>query len=89
MLDLVVTCFGILMGLSPLLQALRIHKRRHSADVSLAMLLIILVGAGLWLVYGIEHSLASVIIANSVGVVASAIAVATTLFYRNTPEPEH
>jgi uncharacterized protein with PQ loop repeat len=87
MLDVVVGCFGVLMGASPMFQVARILRRRHSADVSLEMLGVVWIGAVLWLVYGFDHGLPVMIIANVVGVLANAVAIAVTLRFRHAPLP--
>jgi uncharacterized protein with PQ loop repeat len=83
-IDLLAGGWGIAMGLSPLFQLRRILRRRHSADVSLAMLFVIIVGAALWLCYGIEHRLVVVVIANTVACVAYALTIAVAWRFRST-----
>jgi uncharacterized protein with PQ loop repeat len=82
LLDTIVGVFGVLMGLSPLLQAARVRRLRHSSDVSIPMLAVIWVGAGLWLTYGIAHGLPTVVVCNAVGVTSYAVALGLTLRYR-------
>lgn len=59
---------AILTTFSFLPQALRIHRQRSAADVSLAMYLMMLVGQALWLVYGIAIMSPSLVAANVVGI---------------------
>ena len=55
---------AILTTLSFLPQALRIRRLRSADDVSLTMYLMMVIGQGLWLVYGIVISSPSMIGAN-------------------------
>ena len=84
-LAVVAAAFGIGMGASPLLQALRAHRRRSSADISVAFLLILLAGGLAWLSYGIALGNLPLIVGNSVGVVSSLTAIAVTLRWRSRP----
>ncbi len=74
--------FGVVMGASPLLQAVRAHRRRSSHDVSLTFLLILMVGGITWLAYGLALGNAALIVANLAGVTASATAAAVTIYWR-------
>lgn len=74
--------FGVVMGASPLLQAIRAHRRRSSADVSLTFLLVLLIGGATWLAYGLALGNAALIVANVAGVAASTTAVAVTVYWR-------
>jgi uncharacterized protein with PQ loop repeat len=74
--------FGVVMSASPLLQALRSHRRESASDVSLAFLVVLMCGSTLWLLYGIALGNAAIIIANAVGVVSSATTLAVTLRWR-------
>jgi uncharacterized protein with PQ loop repeat len=75
---------GVAMGASPLIQALRVHRMRRSADVSLSFLLVIMFGGLAWLSYGIVIANPALVIANSVGVVSSTTTVAVVLHWRAT-----
>ena len=74
--------FGVGMGASPLLQAVRAHRRRSSADVSLPFLAVLLAGGSAWLSYGIALGNLPLIVGNSVGVASSLTAIAVTLRWR-------
>ena len=45
--------WGVLMGVSPVLQIRRMLRQRSSRDVSVGYFTILLVGFGLWISYGI------------------------------------
>jgi uncharacterized protein with PQ loop repeat len=74
--------FGVVMGASPLLQALHSHRRESSSDVSLAFLVVLICGATLWLLYGLALGNAAIIVANIVGVLSSSATLAVTLRWR-------
>lgn len=82
MLALLAGGFGVVMGASPLLQALHSHRRESASDVSLAFLVVLICGATLWLLYGIALGNTAIIVANIVGVFSSATTLAVTLRWR-------
>lgn len=73
---------GVLMAASPMLQALRVHKIQRSEDVSVAFLVIFFLGAAAWLAYGVALGNAAIIVANIVGVLASAATISVVLYWR-------
>jgi uncharacterized protein with PQ loop repeat len=81
-LGVIAGSFGVVMGASPLLQAIRAHQRRSSEDVSLTFLLILMIGGVAWLAYGLALGNAALIIANLAGVTASTTAVLVTIYWR-------
>lgn len=81
-LDVVVAVFGIVMGTSSLFQLARIVRRRHSDDVSLPMMLIMVLGSLLWLLYGLAHDLPAVICANAVGLTCYILTCLAVLRFR-------
>lgn len=76
------TLFGIAMGASPLLQALRMHSFQSSNEVSLLFLSVLSLGSGTWLTYGIFIGNAALIIANSVGFLSWSTALGVALYWR-------
>lgn len=72
----VAASYGVLMGISPLLQMRRMLVTRSSADVSLAYLGVLEIGFLLWLAYGIALPNWALIIPNGV---AFTVGVATML----------
>lgn len=77
--------WGVLMSLSPLLQARRLWKQRSSADVSLPFLFVLLVGFTLYFGYGFEIGNRLLIITNAVSLVTYTVTVGVTLWYRRHP----
>lgn len=75
-------CFGIGMGASPLLQAIRTHRRRSAADVSLPFLTVLLLGGVAWLAYGVALGNGPLIVGNGVGVLASGATIVVAIRWR-------
>ena len=73
---------GLAMGLGPLLQAVRVVRRRRADDVSAAWLAVIVTGALTWLAYGLTLGNWAIIAPNAVGVVASSATLAVVLGVR-------
>ena len=71
--------WGVIMGVSPILQIRRIIGRRSSEDVSISYFGVLLTGFFLWLAYGIAISDLVLIIPNSVAI---CIAIATIVVAR-------
>jgi uncharacterized protein with PQ loop repeat len=73
--------WGVLMGVSPVLQIRRMVRRRSSRDVSIGYFSILLVGFGLWISYGIASRNLALIVPNTVALLigVSTIAIALRL----------
>ncbi len=82
-LSVVAGTFGVLMGVSPLLQASRAHQRRSSADISMPFLALLWIGAAAWLAYGIALSNTAMMVANTVSLIACSTAIAVSHHWRH------
>ena len=73
--------WGVLMGISPVLQIRRMLRQRSSRDVSVGYFAILLVGFLLWISYGIAARSLALIVPNTVALLigASTIAIAVRL----------
>jgi uncharacterized protein with PQ loop repeat len=73
--------WGVLMGVSPVLQIRRMLRLRSSRDVSVGYFAILLIGFLLWLGYGVAARNLALIVPNAVALLigASTIAVALRL----------
>lgn len=73
--------WGVLMGVSPVLQIRRMVRRRSSRDVSIGYFSILLVGFGLWISYGIAARNLALVVPNAVALLigVSTIAIALRL----------
>jgi MtN3 and saliva related transmembrane protein len=89
-LALVTTCWGLLMGLAPLLQVRVIVRERDSSGTSLSWVLILLVGFVLWFTYGVVNDDLPIVISNVVAVFVTTTLLVTTLVYarRETEDDE-
>lgn len=77
--------YGVLMAVSPLLQIRRMLQTRSSDDVSVAYLLVIQLGFGLWVVYGAAIPNWALVVPNTVafGVGLATILIALRLRHRS------
>lgn len=71
--------WGVLMGVSPVLQIRRMLRQRSSRDVSIGYFAVLLVGFLLWLCYGIAARNLALIVPNAVALVIGASTVAVAL----------
>ena len=74
--------WGVLMGISPVLQIRRMVRQRSSRDVSVGYFAILLVGFLLWITYGIAAHNLALIVPNAVALLIGASTVAIALRLR-------
>ncbi len=87
-LSVLVTISGTIMGFSFFPQAYRIFKRRSAEDISILTYLVLLIGAIIWIVYGIEIKDSPLIIANSAGVLNILLVVIGCILYKKDNKKE-
>jgi uncharacterized protein with PQ loop repeat len=85
-LGVVAGTWAVVMALSPLLQILRIARRRSSQDVSISYLLVITIGFSLWVAYGLSIRNAVLVIPNVIAFVVGVATISVALRYRSTSE---
>jgi MtN3 and saliva related transmembrane protein len=73
---------GISMGLSRIPQIYKIYLRKSASDVSKVTHLIIVLGATIWMLYGIEINSFPIIISNFIGIITNALILLGCFFYR-------
>jgi MtN3 and saliva related transmembrane protein len=71
--------WGVLMGVSPVLQIRRMLRQRSSRDVSIGYFAVLLVGFLLWICYGIAARNLALIVPNTVALLIGASTVAVAL----------
>jgi MtN3 and saliva related transmembrane protein len=74
--------WGVLMGVSPVLQIRRMLRQRSSRDVSVGYFTILLVGFLLWITYGIASRNLALIVPNAVALLIGVSTVAIALRLR-------
>jgi len=74
--------WGVLMGISPLLQIRRMLRKRSSRDLSVGYFLILLVGFLLWICYGILAANPVLIVPNSISFLVGTATVVVALRLR-------
>jgi MtN3 and saliva related transmembrane protein len=76
--------WGVLMGVSPVLQIRRMLRQRSSRDVSVGYFTILLVGFGLWIGYGIASRSLALVVPNTVALLVGVSTVAIALRLRKS-----
>lgn len=85
-LSVAASSWGVLMGVSPVLQIRRMLRERSSRDVSLGYFVILLSGFLLWVSYGIAAGNLVLVIPNSVALLVG-IAVLIVAIRLRRPAP--
>jgi MtN3 and saliva related transmembrane protein len=82
-LPVLAATWGVVMAASPVLQIGRMFRRRSSADISLGYFLVLMIGFGIWLAYGVSIGNAALIVPNIVSIaVGSSVIVVIVKFRR-------
>ena len=84
-LGILAATWGVMMAVSPALQARRILERRSSADISIAYLAVLQVGFALWVAYGLSLRNTAIIVPNAVALLVGAATIAVALRFRASP----
>ena len=71
--------WGVLMGVSPVLQIRQMMRQRSSRDVSIGYFVILLIGFLLWIGYGIAAHNLALIVPNTVALLIGAGTIAVAL----------
>ncbi len=77
--------WGVLMGISPLLQIRRMVQRRSSSDVSIGYLSVLVVGFVLWAAYGASIGNLALVIPNAVSLAVGIATIVVVRHYRHGP----
>jgi MtN3 and saliva related transmembrane protein len=77
--------YGVLMGLSPVLQIRRMLREKSSRDVSIGYFLVLLGGFALWVGYGIAARNTVLVVPNAVALLVGMVLVAVALRLRHPP----
>lgn len=87
-LSVAASSWGVLMGVSPVLQIRRMLRERSSRDVSLGYFMILLAGFLLWISYGIAARNIVLVVPNSVAFVVgiALVIVAVRLRHRRASD---
>jgi MtN3 and saliva related transmembrane protein len=78
------SAWGVLMGLSPVLQIRRMLRQRSSREVSLGYFAILLAGFVLWISYGIAAGNMWLVVPNSIALLVGFTLVAVALRLRRS-----
>ena len=83
----VAAAYGVLMAVSPFLQIRRMLQTRSSADVSIGYLVVIEVGFGIWVIYGLSLPNLALAIPNTVAALVGLITIVVAGWLRRRPSP--
>ena len=83
-LSILASVAGISMGLSSIPQIYKIYIRKSATDISKATHIIIVIGAIVWMLYGIEISSIPIVISNFIGVITNFLILFGCYFYRKS-----
>jgi MtN3 and saliva related transmembrane protein len=78
----VAAAYGVLMAISPVLQIRRMLQTRSSSDVSIGYLVVIEVGFGLWVAYGLSLPNWALAIPNGVATLVGLVTIVIALRLR-------
>jgi MtN3 and saliva related transmembrane protein len=85
-LALTAATWAIAMALGPMLQIRKIVQLRSSRGVSIGYFLVLLIGFGLWLAYGIAARNFALIVPNVVALLVIGLTIVVALRYRRPLE---
>jgi len=74
--------WAIAMALGPVLQIRRIVDQRSSRGVSISYFVVLLIGFGLWVAYGISAANLALIVPNSVAAIVMGATIGVAIRYR-------
>jgi MtN3 and saliva related transmembrane protein len=74
--------WAIAMALSPVLQIRRILDHQSSRGVSISYFVVLLIGFGLWVAYGIAAANLALIVPNAVAAIVGVATIGVALRYR-------
>ena len=81
-LALAAASWGVVMGLSPILQVRRMVRSRSSEDVSVGYFAVLNVGFVLWVAYGLAADIPALVWPNGVALVMSTATIVVALVLR-------
>jgi MtN3 and saliva related transmembrane protein len=83
-LSILASTSGVFMGLSSIPQIYKIYIRKSAADISIVTHVIIVIGALVWVLYGIEIDSFPLIISNLIGMITNLLILLGCIYYRKS-----
>lgn len=80
--------WAVVMGIAPVLQIRRMLRERSSRAVSPGYFAILLIGFGLWILYGVTAGLPALVIPNCIALLVSGAVVVVALRLRHPADSE-
>ena len=81
-LALSAAAWAIAMALGPVLQIRRIVDQQSSRGVSISFFVVLLIGFGLWVAYGVAAANLALIVPNSVAAIVMVATIVVAIRYR-------
>jgi len=81
-LGITAATWAVVMALAPVLQIREILRRRSSHGLSVAYLLVLIVGFVLWVAYGVATSNVPLVIPNTLAAIVMGVTVLIAVRYR-------
>jgi uncharacterized protein with PQ loop repeat len=78
-LGIAAASWAVLMALSPILQIREIVRRRSSEGISIGYFVVLLIGFGLWVSYGVARDDLPLVVPNSVAFLVMGFTIAVAL----------
>jgi MtN3 and saliva related transmembrane protein len=78
-LGIAAASWAVLMALSPILQVREIVRRRSSEGISIGYFVVLLIGFGLWVSYGVARHDLPLVVPNSVAFLIMGCTIAVAL----------
>ena len=81
-LGLAAASWAVVMAFAPVLQIREIVRRRSSEGISIAYLLVLIVGFGLWAAYGLASGNVPLVVPNTLALAVMSVTIAAAIRYR-------
>jgi MtN3 and saliva related transmembrane protein len=78
-LGITAASWAVVMALAPILQVREILRRRSSAGISIGYFVVLLIGFGLWISYGIATHDVPLVVPNCVALLVTAYTIVVAL----------
>jgi len=80
-LSILATAFGVIGGFANIPQIIKIYKRKSAKDISILTYSIILMGAIVWLLYGIEIANIPILVSNGFATISFTFIIIGWILY--------
>jgi MtN3 and saliva related transmembrane protein len=78
---------GIFTSVSLIPQLIKLIREKRADNISYGMLIVLLIGLGFWVVYGVMKDDLPIIVTNSFSFLVNSLVIVFTIRYKNHPAP--